>query len=243
MSVPPIASPLRQLGSAPFSFYPPIVGIEHNEWIFRRATWNEIQVINTKTSEELSLPRHLVGEVSMVGEPVLIVGLIKEIEYRRGAVYPHVRRVIEMPRAVNDWRRIRMEPPPGPAPVVGIRVESAGRSRNWIGTIVASLLACMAFVTVFRESAVTSRLLARQAATRANLPFTAQDDYDSIVARIGLPADDDWQPQRGYRRLWYPRRSFALILTGREHPRYAGAVDGAGRVIHSVSPGSLGNLR
>ena len=73
MSVPPIASPLSQLGRAPFSFYPPIVGVEHNEWIFRRATWNEIEVINTKTSQELAIPRHFVGEVSLVGEPVVIV--------------------------------------------------------------------------------------------------------------------------------------------------------------------------
>ncbi|MBZ5601875.1 MAG: hypothetical protein LAO79_06185 [Acidobacteriia bacterium] len=241
MSVPPIASPLSQLGRAPFSFYPPIVGVEHNEWIFRRATWNEIEVINTKTSEELAIPRHFVGEVSLIGEPVLIVGLIKEIEYREGAVYPYVRRVIEMPRAVNDWRRVRAPQPPGPAPVVGIRVESGRRSRNWIYSIAAGLLACMAVVTVFRDSAITSRLLARQSAGRIELPFTAQDDYDSIVRRIGPPAEDRWG--RNHRRLWYPEHAFALILAGRDHPHYAGAVDANGHVIHSVHPGALANLR
>src|SRR5262249_21414220 len=111
--VPPIASPLRELGSSPFSFYPPIVNVEHNEWIFRRATWSEIHVVNTKTSEELAIPRHFVGEVSLVGEPVIIVGLTKEIEYREGAVYPYVRRVIEMPRAGKGTPRMRRQPPPG----------------------------------------------------------------------------------------------------------------------------------
>jgi hypothetical protein len=241
VSVPPITSPLGQLGSSPFSFYPPIVHIEHNEWIFRRATWSEIQVMNTKTSEVLSIPRHFVGEVSLIGEPVVIVGLIKEIEYRAGAVYPHVRRVIEMPLAVNDSRRPRASQTPHPAPVVGIRVESGIRSRSIIGSIAAGLLACMAFVTVFRDGAITSRLLARQSAARVDLPFTAQDDYESIVKRFGAPAED--QTTRNYRRLWYPKQSFALILVGRDHPRYAGAFDANGRVIHSVRPGAVANLR
>ncbi|SRR5579883_28338 len=234
MAVPPIASPLGQLGSSPFSFYPPILGIERNEWIFRRATWNEIQVMNTKTSEEVWIPRHFVGEVSMVGEPVVIVGLTKEIECRQGIVYPHVRRVIEMPRAVNGPLRPRSARPSRPAAVVGIRVESGKRPRGWIGSIAAGLLACMAFVSVFRDSAITSRLLSRQSSPHLNLPFTAQDDYDSIVRRLGPPATDDWR--RDTRRLWYPQRSFAVILTGRGHPTYARAVDANGNVIHSVRP-------
>jgi len=242
VSVPPIKSPLGELGSAPFSFYPPILNVERNEWIFRRATWNEIQVVNTKTSEELSIPRHFVGEVSLVSEPVIIVGLTKEIEYRAGAVYPHVRRVIEMPRAVNGAPRLRMAAPAQPAAVVGIRVESEKRSRSVIGTITAGLLACMALVTVFRDSAITSRLLARQSSTRAALPFTAHDDYESIVARIGPPANDD-RLGGDYRRLSYPQHSFALILVGRDHPRYAGALDSNGHVIHSVRPAALANLR
>src|SRR5206468_127541 len=111
-------------------------------------------------------PRHFVGEVSMIAEPVIIVGLTKEIEYRQGAVYPHVRRVLEMPLAVNDSRRMRFQPPPGLAPVVGIRVEPESRSRNFFGAIAAGMLACMALVTVFRDGAITSRLLARQSAMR-----------------------------------------------------------------------------
>ncbi len=228
VSVPPIASPLSELGSSPFSFYPPIVNIEHNEWIFRRATWSEIQVINTKTAEELAIPRHFVGEVSLIAEPVIIVGLTKEIEYREGAVYPHVRRVLEMPRAVNDVRRVRTQAKPGPAPVVGIRVEPEPRSRNIFGTIAASLLACMALVTVFRDGAITSRLLARQNAARAGFAFTQQDDYDSVVHRIGPPTRDE--TENGIRRLSYSHLGVTVIL----NPRYAATIDQSGRVIHSI---------
>jgi hypothetical protein len=214
------------------------VNIEHNEWMFRRATWSEIQVMNTKTSEELWIPRHFVGEVSLVAEPVRIVGLIKEIEYRAGAVYPHIRRVLEMPRAVNDSPRSGATQPLRLAAVVGIRVESRSRTRTVMGSIAAGLLACMAFVTVFRDGAVTSRWLARQATARVDLPFTAQDDYDSVVARLGPPTGDEWRSAGSvrYRRLWYPRHSYTVILSGRDHPRYAGAVDANGRVIHSVRP-------
>ena len=47
-------------------------------------------------------------------------------------VVPHVRRVIEMPRAVNDVPRPWLTPAqPGKlAPVVGIRVESAPESQK-----------------------------------------------------------------------------------------------------------------
>jgi len=229
VAVPPIKSPLQQLGSSAFSFYPPIVNIERNEWIFRQATWSEIQVMNTKTAEELWIPRHFVGEVSLVGEPVTIVGLTKEIEYRAGAVVPHIRRVIEMPRAVNETRAAR---PARQASIIGIRVEPSRNSRSIVWPIAAGLLVCVALITVFRDVAVTSRLLARQPDARVNLPFTAQDDYESIVQRLGPPARDEWQGSR--RHLLYPAHSFTLILAGRQHPHYVGALDSNGRVIHSV---------
>lgn len=238
VAVPPIPSPLDPLGAAPFSFYPPIVNIEHNEWAFRRATWSEVQVMNTRTSEALWIPRHFLGEVSLVAKPVVIVGLTKELEYREGAVYAHVRRVIEMPRAVNETRAPR---PARNAPIVGIRVESDRKSRSVIWPVAAGLLVCVALVTVFRDAALTSHLLARQSAPHANLPFTAEDDYDSIVRRLGPPANDYWEGDR--RRLWYPQDLFELILVGRDHPRYAGALNEEGRVIHAVRPAALADLK
>lgn len=192
--------------------------------MFRRSTAGEIQVVNTRSLTELSIPRRFIGEVSIVDEPVVIVGLVKELEYKAGAVYPHVRRVIEMPRAVNGFSR----PAPsghGPAAVVGIRVEPDNRSRLVLGAIAAALLACVAVLTF---------------STRVELPFTARDNYDSIVKRLGPPAQDEWRTSgaQQYRRLSYPQRSFTLLVID---GHYAGAIDSAGRVIHAVRP--LNHLR
>ena len=102
MAVPPIPPPLAQLGRRPFSFYPAILNAGHNEWVYRSATWSDVLVRNTKTNEEVSVPRRYLGEISRVDAPVMIVGLLAELEYRAGVVWPAERRVIEMPRAVND---------------------------------------------------------------------------------------------------------------------------------------------
>ncbi len=73
MASPPIPPLLGHLAARPFSFYPPILHIEHNEWIFRKATWSELLVVNHKTGAELSIPRHFIGEVSLIDHPVVIV--------------------------------------------------------------------------------------------------------------------------------------------------------------------------
>src|SRR2546423_1697597 len=109
MAIPPIPPPLESLGSRKFSFYPAILNIEHNEWLYRKATWSEVLVTNAKTGEDLWIPRRFLGELSRIDDPVVIVGLSKELEYRGGAVWPYQRRVIHMPLAVND--------PPRPAVV------------------------------------------------------------------------------------------------------------------------------
>src|SRR5689334_14226380 len=97
MASPPIPPAFEPLLTRPFSFYPPIVGIEHNEWLFRKATWSEILVVNCKSSAEIWIPRRFMGEVSRIDDPVLIVGLNRELEFKAGTVWPYQRRVIEMP--------------------------------------------------------------------------------------------------------------------------------------------------
>src|SRR5579862_2181850 len=135
MAVPPIPPPLAQLGRRPFSFYPAILSAGHNEWIYRSATWSDVLVRNTKTCEEISVPRRYLGEISRVDAPVMIVGLLKELEFREQAVLPAQRRVIEMPRAVNESPRPRITAErDSPAPVVGIRIEDGHKSR--IGKLV-----------------------------------------------------------------------------------------------------------
>ena len=108
--MPIIAAGLAELRHGRFSFYPAIVGVHHNEWILRRATWTDILVANAKTSEEICIPRRFVGEVSSIEAPYRIVGLVKELEYREGVVLPHRRSVIEMPRAVNDFSQSSLRP-------------------------------------------------------------------------------------------------------------------------------------
>src|SRR5437899_8443046 len=130
MASPPIPPSLEHLVTRPFSFYPPIIGIEHNEWLFRKATWSEIQVVNCKSSTEVWIPRRFIGEVSRVDDPVLIVGLNRELEFKAGAVWPSQRRVIEMPLAVGAPPTAAPLPPDrtSPAPIVGIRLERSDKA-------------------------------------------------------------------------------------------------------------------
>jgi len=102
------------MGNRSFSFYPAIRNIQHNEWQFRRAHPDEIQVMNTKSLQELWIPRGFLSGVSSIEEPVVIVGLLKELEYREGIVVPHVRRVIQMPLAANDIPRPWLNAPAEP---------------------------------------------------------------------------------------------------------------------------------
>jgi len=250
VSVPTIPTPLDSLHHCPFSFYPPILNVEHNEWLYRGANWNEIQVMNTKTRVELSVPRRFVGEVSLIGEPVMIVGLLKELEYKENVVVPHIRRVIEMPRAVNDWPRPAPRfsndgaPRQGPAEVVGIRIESPKESRTTrmlFGAVAAGLLACVTVAVAFRDAPPWSRPSMLRSSP-ADLPFTAHDNYAAVVRKLGAPAADEWRSSGGvpYRRLWYARYAFAVILID-DH--YAGAMDAHGRVLHSPEPALLKNVR
>src|SRR5260370_9765571 len=100
MSIPPIPPPLEHLGARPFSFYPAILNIEHNEWLYRKATWSEVLVYNVKTNEELWIPRRFLGELSRIEDPVVSVDLGNELEYRGGSVLPHPGRVRDSPPAL-----------------------------------------------------------------------------------------------------------------------------------------------
>jgi hypothetical protein len=240
MSIPPIPPPLEHLVARPFSFYPAILNIEHNEWLFRKATWSEILVHNVKTNEELWIPRRFLGEISLVEDPVLIVGLVKELEYHRGAVLPHQRRVIEMPLAVGD----RPHPPAPrlePAPVVGIRLEPGAESRIGrliLGTLMVGVLGTLGVVMVTREGTPRARVNYANGDT-ALLDVTVHDDYYSIVNKLGPPATDHSITKAGgleFRSLWYPQRSYYVILMGAERDklRYIGAMDKDWNLVQPV---------
>jgi hypothetical protein len=247
---PHIPTPLEQLGQRPFSFYPAIRNVEHNEWLFRRALGDDIRVMNTKSGEELWIPRRFLGGVSSSEEPVVIVGLVKELEYREGIVVPHVLRVLEMPRAVNDvprpapYRPWIAAPLPGRlAPVVGIQVESSPASRasrKLLGVVATGILASIVGMVIFRDSPLSSRARFFSATPRLSLPFTANDDYLSVVDRLGHPVSTRSLPApnaREFHLLRYPERSFTVVLLGadRDHAFYLGVLGRGGRVVHSVT--------
>ena len=154
MASPPIPPPFDDLSNRPFSFYPPILNVEHNEWLYRKATWPEILVVNRKTGAEIWIPRRFLGEVSRIDDPVLIVGLNRELEYKGGAVWPYERRVLQMPVAVGGPSAMGPQAAPerrGPAPVVGIRLESRADRRIFKrvgGAVAASVMLYVAAVNL-----------------------------------------------------------------------------------------------
>ena len=247
MSVPPPPPHIESLGNRPFSFYPPILNIENNEWLYRKATWSEVLVVNRKSGMEIWIPRRFVGEISRIDEPVVIVGLAKELEYKGGAVWPYQRRVIEMPLAVNA-------PPPAagpreePAPVVGIRLETGTDTRMLrlvLGALVAVAVACVAIVGVFRTGPLRPKIT-YTIKDQSYLELNSHDDFYDVVRKLGQPARDRWQSESGeiqYRALSYPERGYTVILMGtdRKSAVYIGTVDKNWNPLNSVAFARGGN--
>jgi hypothetical protein len=160
MASPPIVPLLIHLAARPFSFYPAIAGVAHNEWRLRKATWQDWLVVNSRTQEELSIPRRFVGEISSTDHPVLIVGLLRELQSTDGVALPFERRVIEMPLAAGAENQPHPRARSGPAPVIGIRLEP--RRRNRLFQLVGGALALAIFLYV-----ATANLI-RMATARRN---------------------------------------------------------------------------
>jgi hypothetical protein len=240
MSDPSSPEWMEHLASRPFAFYPPIVGVEHNEWRMRRATWSEILVANTRENIEVWIPRRYFGEISRVDEPVMIVGLTRELEYKAGAVWPHERRVVSMPPAPGPARYPAEDESQPPPPVAPARLSPA---ESRIGRLIAmvfatGLLAFIAIVAIFRIGPMRSRIVFTTK-DQAYLELTRLDDYHSIVKKLGPPAEERWRSPEGeiqYQRLTYPQRGYSVILMGpnRNEMRYIGTVDRNWQVLHYV---------
>lgn len=239
-----IPQSIEQLEDRPFAFYPAILNFEFNEWTFREATWSETLVRNVKTEQEVWVPKRYIGQVSKVEEPIAIVGLTKELEYKAGTLVPHVRRVIEMPRAVNEGPRPGSEPSPDvPATPSGMQaitgVSSGTDSKIGRMLLIAVGIAIVVLVGVigfFRDSQNRVRFTP---VVQSDIVFSARDDYFAVERRLGKPAEDRWKSDQGeiqYRYLWYPQQGMAVILMGadRDKALYIGELDKDGHVIHSV---------
>jgi hypothetical protein len=241
MPLSPLPPPLEELRNRPFSFYPAILNMQHNQWRYRRATWSEVLVVNTRTGQEIWIPRRFLGEISRIEDPVVIVGLVRELEYRAGAVWPYQRRVIEMPIAVGD-SGASVQPRRGtPAPVIGIRLESKSDSAIFrlVGSALVMGIVAAYFVVNFYRDSLPRPHTAYTTKGRSYWDLTAKDNYDSVVRKIGRPAGDRWQGGTGalqYRALSYPERGYTVILMGvdRQSAAYVGAVDWDWRPVHWV---------
>lgn len=247
MAQPPIPPPLEALNDRPFSFYPPIVNIEHNEWRFRKATWSEILVVNSMTHEEIWIPRRLLGEISRIDEPVVIVGLVKELEFKGGAVWPYQRRVISMPAvgaAPATSRGPQDAAPARSAPRTEFAVDT--RALRLIGLVmVVGLVAYLLMANLFREGVLRPRI---QYTTKdqSYLELRAHDDFYAVIGKLGQPERDRWMSETGeiqYRALTYPQRAYTIILMGtdRKSATYVGTLDGNWKPVHAVPFRSGGN--
>jgi hypothetical protein len=243
MASPPIPPQLDHLVTRPFSFYTAIIGIEHNEWLYRKANWSEIQVVNCKSGVEIWISRRFIGEVARVDDPVLIVGLNRELEYKGGMVVPYQRRVIEMPVAVGGGVPPAGTARPEPAPIVGIRVASSTdrRAVRLIATAIA--VAIVVFVLIL---ALSKQRVVYTTRDQTYLGLTGRDDRTEVVLKLGEPASDHWGNEEGamqFEALGYPDRKLTVILMGsdKNSVRYIGTMDEKWQPAHWIENRSGGN--
>lgn len=243
MASPPIPPSLDHLASRPFSFYPPIVNVEHNEWLFRKATWSEIQVVNCRSGEEIWISRRFIGEVSRIEDPVLIVGLNRELEIKGGMIVPFQRRILEMPMAVGapmlaGGAAERNEP----APVVGIRLEPSDRRVLKLILIAVASLVVLYLVAIgfTRVGELRQKNVVFVTSDKSFLALNNHDDYLSVTQKLGGPPTTDHSQETGtilYRALGYPDRQYTVILMGpdKSSMMYIGTMDKDWRPISSVN--------
>ncbi len=237
MAAPPIPPQLEHLVSRPFSFYPPIVGIEHNEWLYRNANWSEILVANRQSGEEIWISRRFFGEIARIEDPVLIVGLVRELEYKGGMVVPFQRRVVEMPPAVGAPPLSAVEEEHiERGAIAGIR--TAPSTDRFVFKLIAGavMLAIVAYVLAINLSRERIVLTPRD---QTYMGLNGRDDRTSVVSKVGEPASDHWLSESGemqYEALGYPARGVTVILMGgdRNSALYVGTMDKNWRPVHTV---------
>jgi hypothetical protein len=250
MGSTPIPSSLDQLAGRTFAFYPAMLGVVHNEWRFEKATWSEILVTNTQTGSETWIPRRFVGEVSCTDDPILIVGLNRELELKGGMVVAHQRRVISMPVTAGVTAATSTTAPGvgEPRPVSVLRLDKSNRR---VVKLIAWLVAAGLVVGLLvLNSSRIGEVRQRVTFTGSDRSFdnlSSHDDYLEVTRKLGPPATD--HPQETgtilYRALGYPERKYTVILMGRDKGSmvYIGTVDQDWRPIHFVNQHTASLLR
>lgn len=234
-----------------FSFYPPILGIAHNEWRFRRANWSDFVVVNTSSGEEACIPRSFVSDVS-ANAPTVIVGLSREMEWRDGVAVPYRRPVVELPVAVNDF--VPAARSARPAPVISIRLEArppVKHGRKAVVVVMLGVVASAIAADVIRPASFHDAVRDRIDALRVNRSWqrlTPNDDYNSVIVKLGAPASQRTFIEPGgrvFRSLDYPRLHFTVVLEGQTEAeaRYAASRDARGRILGDTPASGLAMLR
>lgn len=234
MSTPP-APPHAELIDRKFSFYPPIVGVEHNEWLLHEATWSEMVVRNTKSGLEVAIPRKFFGNTSQVDEPVMIVGLNRELQYRTGSVWPTERKVLAMPPSpLKPVMRMpgTLPEPDGPTGFSAMMGSGDSGTEGRVTKLIAYTLGSIVFVGLLFWALVKFTPDAKPTFVgkdQAYLELTRDDDSFAVARKLGPPKADRWKPDAGeiqFRALDYPDRGYIVILMGndRDSTRYLGAV-------------------
>lgn len=249
MSTPP-APPHAELLDRPFSFYPPISGIENNEWRLVEATWSDMLVRNTQGDLQLAVPRRYFGGVSETDKPVMIVGLTQELEFKTGTVWPMKRTILKMPPPAPMTQPPGPRPAPDPSEPTGLNaimgIGASGTDSKVTRMIAVTFLSILALTAVFwaviKFSPETRPTYV--AKDQDYLGLTKNDDAFAVIRRLGNPAQDRWKPESGelqYRVMVYPERGYAVMLMGASQAdaRYIGTIslgpDGKGwSPIHAI---------
>lgn len=224
-----------------FAFFPAIRNFEHNEWTLEKQTWSEVLVKNARTDDETWVPRSHIGEIASSEKPIVIVGLLRELQYKAGAVVPYRPPVVAMPAPVGATQP-RHENEQEPA--VPKRGNSAADTEtfSFIAKAAAVAVALVVLFVMFRFSSGENPIAAlfRTDTTTADqmyLGLTGADSYASVISRVGQPAEDQWLGEEDadlqIQVLSYPSRRYFVVLMGgtRADARYIGTLHAPSRRI------------
>lgn len=230
----PSVPPHDDLAGRIFSFYPPILNVENNEWRLVEATWSEFVVANTQQDLEVAVPRGFIGPISQVERPVVIVGLNKELEYRAGQVRPTTRKVATMPSKpmAIPFPKPSSTADEGPHGLQAITGVGGSATESRISRMIVFTFGSVAFLAILLWALFKFTPDAKptfSAKDQSYLELTREDDYFAIVRRLGQPSADRWRPGESelrYRALQYKDRGYTVILMGSDEKdvRYIGTM-------------------
>lgn len=262
----PAVAALRKAADEKFVFFPPLRGIGENRWRFSEATRIEFSAVNAATREVVWFPRSNVSYVT-VEDSGLTIALKREMRYSGGAVWtvPDAGQAGEPEEATTaEARRLRGQ---RSEEADGQEVEPAGAATVWHpparrrckGLFSEPLALVLSAAVVVTLVLVISMVVARdwlRPPSRADASpisdtklwtLTGEDNYESIVRKIGAPERVKSLSAAGNQlqqhALIYLHRNYAVILLGLEEgagssqePRYIGALSLTnGAVVAAVS--------